>query len=228
MSGVPSLVDSAAVSGSKKRKTTPFTEQSVDPEVDNTRIQSVKAVIYPQLLMEEIPMTENGKRVTLWGRQAASDCLHGKDDRLVVVVGPCSIHDPNAAMDYASQTAVQPSRQRRDGNTMAKALSVLPAVCLCCSLSFVVDRLERSSCPGVFLPSCLPVLFSVLYPQAEPHSLHRCGAYRNGCMPQTGGVDVSFYSESISFGVFFYSFFSLPPRWKQSVCVWRQSGSRRT
>ena len=68
---------------------------------DNIRIKDIRPLISPGLLLEEIPLTEQSTHAVNLTRQAVADILHGKDPRLVVVVGPCSIHDPDAAYDYA-------------------------------------------------------------------------------------------------------------------------------
>ena len=70
------------------------------PPTDDVRIEGLRPLIPPAILMEEIhPGDEAIGRITDARRQI-SDIVHGKDDRLVVVVGPCSIHDPAAALDY--------------------------------------------------------------------------------------------------------------------------------
>ena len=72
-------------------------------DVDDLRIAAIKPLIPPAILLEQVPLSEQGKDAVFAGRQAIDDCLHGKDDRLVVVVGPCSIHDPQAAHEYANR-----------------------------------------------------------------------------------------------------------------------------
>lgn len=57
----------------------------------------------PDLLQHEFPLTEASKKNILKGREEACDILNGKDDRLIIVIGPCSIHDPKAALDYANR-----------------------------------------------------------------------------------------------------------------------------
>jgi 3-deoxy-7-phosphoheptulonate synthase len=57
----------------------------------------------PQALRQEHPLTEKGEAVVIRGRRAVADILDGHDDRLLIVVGPCSVHDPLAALDYASR-----------------------------------------------------------------------------------------------------------------------------
>ena len=68
---------------------------------DDTRIGAVRALISPALLQEELPASERALEVVARARQEIGAVLHGRDDRLLVVVGPCSIHDHDQAMDYA-------------------------------------------------------------------------------------------------------------------------------
>jgi 3-deoxy-7-phosphoheptulonate synthase len=69
--------------------------------IDDTRIKAVRALISPAVLLEELPVTPQIEAVVERGRAAVANVLHGRDDRLVVVVGPCSIHDHDQALDYA-------------------------------------------------------------------------------------------------------------------------------
>ena len=68
---------------------------------DDLRIENLRPLLAPAILMEEIPMDETAAAQVSHSREAISNILAGTDDRLVVVVGPCSIHDPEAALDYA-------------------------------------------------------------------------------------------------------------------------------
>jgi 3-deoxy-7-phosphoheptulonate synthase len=68
---------------------------------DDTRIGAVRALISPALLLEELPAPDRALDVVARARQEIGAVLHGRDDRLLVVVGPCSIHDHDQAMDYA-------------------------------------------------------------------------------------------------------------------------------
>lgn len=68
---------------------------------NNLRIKSSKLVLPPIFLEEEMPVTENASSTVFEARRQIVDILNGSDDRLVVVVGPCSIHDPIAAGEYA-------------------------------------------------------------------------------------------------------------------------------
>lgn len=69
-------------------------------ELDDKRIKNIKPLIPPQILMEDIPLTLKAAQTIVEGRQAAENVIKGQDDRLLVVVGPCSIHDVKAAKEY--------------------------------------------------------------------------------------------------------------------------------
>lgn len=68
---------------------------------DDIRICETKEVVPPVQVHAEIPVTEEAARTTLEARLAVHNILTGADDRLLVVIGPCSIHDPKAAFEYA-------------------------------------------------------------------------------------------------------------------------------
>src|ERR1700712_3991982 len=68
---------------------------------NNLRIRSSRVVLPPIFLEEEMPVTDNASATVFDARRQIVDILNGSDDRLVVVVGPCSIHDPIAAREYA-------------------------------------------------------------------------------------------------------------------------------
>lgn len=71
-------------------------------QTNNLRIRSSRVVLPPIFLEEELPVTENASRTVFDARRQIVDILNGTDDRLIVVVGPCSIHDPAAAREYAA------------------------------------------------------------------------------------------------------------------------------
>jgi 3-deoxy-7-phosphoheptulonate synthase len=73
------------------------------PPTDDVRIEGLRPLIPPAILMEEIHPGEEAIQHIAEARQQISDIVHGEDDRLLVVVGPCSIHDPVAALDYAKR-----------------------------------------------------------------------------------------------------------------------------
>ncbi|WP_338413636.1 3-deoxy-7-phosphoheptulonate synthase [uncultured Sphaerotilus sp.] len=70
---------------------------------DDTRIDAVRPLITPALLHERLPVSEPAQALVEQVRGEIADVLHGRDDRLVVVVGPCSIHDHAQAMEYAAR-----------------------------------------------------------------------------------------------------------------------------
>ena len=72
-------------------------------ETDDLRIASIKAVTPPAEICEEIPITEAAAETTWQTRQAIGNLLNGADKRLMVVAGPCSIHDVDAAREYAGR-----------------------------------------------------------------------------------------------------------------------------
>jgi 3-deoxy-7-phosphoheptulonate synthase len=71
-----------------------------DP-VRDRRIEQVVPLVTPALVLHELPLTEQRAEVVARGRAEISAVLDGEDDRLIVVVGPCSVHDVDAARDYA-------------------------------------------------------------------------------------------------------------------------------
>jgi 3-deoxy-7-phosphoheptulonate synthase len=75
--------------------------------IDDVRIGAVRPLVTPALLEEKLPVSDAAQALVENSRAAISRVLHGQDDRLIVVVGPCSIHDHGQAMDYARQLKVQ-------------------------------------------------------------------------------------------------------------------------
>ena len=70
---------------------------------DDTRIKSIKELAPPSHLMREFPCTDAASETTFRARDAIHRILHGADDRLLVVIGPCSIHDADAALEYTKR-----------------------------------------------------------------------------------------------------------------------------
>jgi len=77
---------------------------------DDLRIQEIKELNTPEEVMREIPRTLTATRVVLAARNAIKSILNGTDDRLLVIVGPCSVHDPVAAVAYAERLATMRER----------------------------------------------------------------------------------------------------------------------
>jgi 3-deoxy-7-phosphoheptulonate synthase len=69
----------------------------------NLRVESIRPLLPPAILLEELPLTEAASVTVSRGRDEVARILRGEDDRLIVIAGPCSIHDPVAALDYAQR-----------------------------------------------------------------------------------------------------------------------------
>jgi 3-deoxy-7-phosphoheptulonate synthase len=76
-------------------------EPRTPPKTRDTRIQRIRPLISPALLLDHLPLSLPAATLVATSREDIVRILNGQDDRLLVVVGPCSIHDPAAAMDYA-------------------------------------------------------------------------------------------------------------------------------
>jgi 3-deoxy-7-phosphoheptulonate synthase len=74
---------------------------------DDLRIVATKELSTPHQVISEYPITEAAAQTVFKARSAIQKILRGEDDRLIVIVGPCSIHDPVAALDYASRLQQQ-------------------------------------------------------------------------------------------------------------------------
>jgi 3-deoxy-7-phosphoheptulonate synthase len=80
-------------------------EPAVLSTTDDLRITELKELSTPDEVMCEVPRSLTATRVVMAARNAIHAILHGTDDRLLVIVGPCSVHDPRAAVDYANHLA---------------------------------------------------------------------------------------------------------------------------
>ena len=72
-------------------------------QTDDLRIREIKELLAPSHVLGEFPITERAARTVYETRQAIHRILHGADDRLLVIIGPCSIHDVKAAKEYAEK-----------------------------------------------------------------------------------------------------------------------------
>lgn len=84
--------------------------------IDDVRIEDDFSVASPREVLGELPVTEPAARTAFEARREVRRILEGEDDRAIVVVGPCSIHDPEAALDYARRLA--PVRARLAGDLL--------------------------------------------------------------------------------------------------------------
>jgi 3-deoxy-7-phosphoheptulonate synthase len=81
---------------------------------DDVRIEQGDELLAPMQVMRELAANDRSEKTTFQGRQSVHDILRGADDRLLVVVGPCSIHDYGAALDYARRLKGERDRLRAD------------------------------------------------------------------------------------------------------------------
>lgn len=88
---------------------------------DDLRIKEIKELCPPAHVMREFPCSEKASQVVHDCRQSIHHILHGKDDRLVVVIGPCSIHDPKAAIEYAKRLVKE---REKHANTLEIVMRV--------------------------------------------------------------------------------------------------------
>lgn len=72
-------------------------------QTDDVNIKRIKQLLPPVAVLEKFPASEAASSTTFQAREAIHNILHDQDDRLLVVIGPCSIHDPKAAIDYGQR-----------------------------------------------------------------------------------------------------------------------------
>ena len=78
----------------------PQTSRAGD-QLQNVNVAGTVSLVSPRQMTREMPAGDASKRTVLEGRRLIRDILTGEDKRLLVIVGPCSIHDEDAAMEYA-------------------------------------------------------------------------------------------------------------------------------
>src|SRR5919106_1539800 len=99
----------------------PNSEPTMEYRTDDLRIREIKELLPPSAVLRDFPITHNAAKVVYDTRQAIHRILHGADDRLLVIMGPCSIHDVKAAKDFAA-------RLKREKERLAKELLVVMRV----------------------------------------------------------------------------------------------------
>ena len=80
---------------------------------DDTRITGMQEVAAPAKLLEQLPISSQASALVFHSRRQIGDIVQGRDQRLLVVIGPCSIHDPKAAKEYAERLREQAQRHRQ-------------------------------------------------------------------------------------------------------------------
>src|SRR5258706_419305 len=83
-------------------------------KVDDVRIREIKELATPAHLLREFPCSEKTEELTYNTRQAIHRVLHGSDDRVLVTIGPCSMHDPKAGLEYGTKLLEMKKELERD------------------------------------------------------------------------------------------------------------------
>jgi 3-deoxy-7-phosphoheptulonate synthase len=83
-------------------------------QTSNLHVVDTKPLLSPDDLKSELPISAEASELVYRARQEVRNVLHGRDDRLLVIVGPCSIHDPEAACDYAARLVKLREQHRRE------------------------------------------------------------------------------------------------------------------
>src|SRR4051794_29865979 len=83
-------------------------------KTDDVRILEIQELVTPNEVIAAAPITDSAARNVYETRQAIHRILHGADDRLLVIIGPCSIHDIDAAREYASKLAESRAKHSKD------------------------------------------------------------------------------------------------------------------
>ena len=82
--------------------------------VRDQRIERIEELVSPTQLLDELPLGEEREKAVVRGRGEVGNVLDGTDERVLIVVGPCSVHDPEAALDYAGRLAELSRRLSKD------------------------------------------------------------------------------------------------------------------
>ncbi|KAF2115836.1 phospho-2-dehydro-3-deoxyheptonate aldolase-like protein [Lophiotrema nucula] len=88
---------------------------------DDVRVLGYDPLIQPALLAQEVPIPPNAEETVLRGRREAIDIITQKDDRLLVMVGPCSIHDPDTAQEYCQRLKALAEKLNKDLSIIMRA-----------------------------------------------------------------------------------------------------------
>ncbi|MEF2737373.1 3-deoxy-7-phosphoheptulonate synthase [Bifidobacterium choerinum] len=95
----------AALRGPDSSQDNVLDARAVVPETVDVNIRQLDPIPAPRYFIKELPLTDAMSELVLSSRRQIRDILHGRDDRVLAIVGPCSIHDPKAAHEYATRLA---------------------------------------------------------------------------------------------------------------------------
>src|SRR2546429_9619137 len=96
-------------------------------KVDDVRIREIKELAPPAHLLREFPCSEKTEELTYHTRQAIHRLLHGSDDRVLVIIGPCSMHDPKAGLEYARRLVEMKKNSSGTSSSSCASISRSPA-----------------------------------------------------------------------------------------------------
>src|SRR5213592_2908308 len=82
--------------------------------VRDQRIEQVVSLLPPARILDELPLGRDQEDGVVRGRSEVAEIVEQRDDRLLVIVGPCSVHDPDAALDYAQRLSAQAAEKQDD------------------------------------------------------------------------------------------------------------------
>ena len=88
-------------------------DERLMPRTRDTRITGYEPLFSPATLLDELPLSERPRGSWSTAAPRSAPCLDGSDDRLLVIAGPCSVHDPGAALDYAGRLREARERHRQ-------------------------------------------------------------------------------------------------------------------
>ena len=91
-------------------------------KTDDLRIIETNELSSPEEVRKEIPIEDEVAKTVHQSRQSIENILDNKDDRLIVVVGPCSIHDPNAALEYAKKLSKVSNKHKKNLYILGKCV----------------------------------------------------------------------------------------------------------
>ena len=96
--------------------------------LNDRRISQTHPLMTPAKLKETLPLLPNHADVIDQGRQTIADILDGKDERLLVIVGPCSVHDPKACIEYAEKLSELKDRHPKSYETSEQVMNGFSAI----------------------------------------------------------------------------------------------------
>jgi DAHP synthetase I family len=146
--------------------------------VDDVRIKEIKELSPPAHILREFPASEPAAAATYEARAAIHRILHGSDDRLLVVIGPCSIHDYDAAMEYARRLKGERDRLGADLQIVMRVYFEKPRTTVGWKGLINDPRLDGPAPPSSSTPSPrnTPPTSSAGAPSARAPPSRRCTA----------------------------------------------------